>query len=297
MESFVPSLLHESILEMFRARPSLAAELLAAAQVLPPELTRDGILVDAQFNQVLPVEFRADLLCYLRGPQPMGAVVEAQPQPDPDKLWSWAVYLAAARAQLRCPVILLVIALNGATERWASAPIELGPGSVIQPVVLGPRRIPIVTDPELAAQSPELAVLSAIVHGNKPIAAEIGRVALSVAITLDEDRSRLYSDLIILTANDTVRKILESLMLQNWEPQSEFFKNLVAKANQQGRAEGLAEGHLDGLRDLLVRQLTRRFGELPPAIRARIGAANEEQLETWGEELLFADSLEALFGA
>lgn len=59
----MPSLLHESILEMFRARPSLAAELLAAAQVLPPELTRDGILVDAQFNQVLPVEFRADLLC------------------------------------------------------------------------------------------------------------------------------------------------------------------------------------------------------------------------------------------
>jgi hypothetical protein len=42
--------------------------------------------------------------------------------------------------------------------------------------------------------------------------------------------------------------------------------------------------------------LDRRFGALPPRIEQRIKAAEEPELERWGEALLTAPSLEAIFG-
>lgn len=313
----MPSLLHEALIEMFKARPMLAAELLEAARVLAPNTMVRGQLLDAQLNQVVPTEYRADALLMLEGTSALAAIVEVQLRPDPEKLWIWAVYLTAARAKLRCPVVLLVVTLDADTEVWASKPIELGPGSVIRPVVLGPRHVPVITDPKVAVGSPELAVLSAIVHGKEPVAAEIGRAALEAALTLDEARSQLYADLILLSVHDAARQLLERLMLQDWEPQSDFFKGLVAKyaakaraegrelglergrelGLEQGRELGLEQGHLAGQRDLLSRQLTRRFGPLPDDIRARLDAAGDEQLARWGEELLFVDSLGALFGS
>jgi hypothetical protein len=41
--------------------------------------------------------------------------------------------------------------------------------------------------------------------------------------------------------------------------------------------------------------LRKRFGELPEWAHARLEQASMEQLEHWGEQLLQADSLEALF--
>jgi predicted transposase YdaD len=60
---------------------------------------------------------------------------------------------------------------------------------------------------------------------------------------------------------------------------------------QEGRQQGLQEGELT----LLLRLLRKRFGELPEWVRARLEQASIEQLEHWGEQLLQADSLEALF--
>ena len=77
-------------------------------------------------------------------------------------------------------------------------------------------------------------------------------------------------------------------MIQNWEPQSDFFKRLIG----EGRTQGLAEGE----RRLLERQLTRRFGPLPDEVHRRIAEAAEDQLLQWSDEVLSAPSLEAIFG-
>jgi hypothetical protein len=67
------------------------------------------------------------------------------------------------------------------------------------------------------------------------------------------------------------------------------------EGEQRGRQEGEQKGRQEGERKLLVRQLRRRFGELPAAVLARIEHADEATLERWSEELLDAPSLTALF--
>jgi len=71
------------------------------------------------------------------------------------------------------------------------------------------------------------------------------------------------------------------------------------QGRREGRQQGRQEGHRQGLQEgevtLLLRQLRKRFGELPDWVRTRLNEATTEQLEHWGEELLQAESLDALF--
>ncbi len=60
----------------------------------------------------------------------------------------------------------------------------------------------------------------------------------------------------------------------------------------QGRAAGLAEGLSAGKSELLLRQLTLKFGVLPQDALDSLHAATTDQLEAWAERVLFADSLE-----
>jgi hypothetical protein len=69
------------------------------------------------------------------------------------------------------------------------------------------------------------------------------------------------------------------------------------KLRDEGRRDGQRDGQRQGERRLLLRQLRARFGELPPAIVARVEAAEPEVLEAWGERVLTAQSLDEVFGA
>ena len=73
-----------------------------------------------------------------------------------------------------------------------------------------------------------------------------------------------------------------------YEYQSEFAKRYVAQGKAEGRAEGRA--------DLLTRQLTLRFGVLPPEALARLAGASIEELDAIGERLLTAPTLQEALG-
>jgi hypothetical protein len=64
----------------------------------------------------------------------------------------------------------------------------------------------------------------------------------------------------------------------------------------QGRVEGKAEGQLEGRVDLLVRQLTQRFGAVSDEALARISSASIDELDAIGERLLAAESVEEALG-
>jgi hypothetical protein len=61
---------------------------------------------------------------------------------------------------------------------------------------------------------------------------------------------------------------------------------------QQGREQGLEQGTLLTLRGTLLKQLRKRFGELPDPVRARIEAAGSAQLDAWLDRFVTAASLD-----
>ena len=63
---------------------------------------------------------------------------------------------------------------------------------------------------------------------------------------------------------------------------------------QKGEVEGELNGELKGRRILLERLLTRRFGTLPDWGRERLSQATVDQLDRWAEQVLEADSIQAV---
>ncbi len=63
------------------------------------------------------------------------------------------------------------------------------------------------------------------------------------------------------------------------------------EGRQQGRQEGRREGLQQGEAALLLRQLERRFGPLPEAVRERVVGADTEILEVWADRVLESGTL------
>ncbi len=74
----------------------------------------------------------------------------------------------------------------------------------------------------------------------------------------------------------------------------------TAEWREEGRLEGRREGEAEGLRKgearLLLRQLSRMYGPIAPAIQDRVRRAQADQLLEWGERLVTSGSLEEVFG-
>ncbi len=68
----------------------------------------------------------------------------------------------------------------------------------------------------------------------------------------------------------------------------------LAEAYEQ--AGWLAQGYIQGQRDLLLYQLETRFTDsVSPAVRRRVAEAAPDALDAWGVRVLDAPSLDAVF--
>src|SRR5882757_3132657 len=202
----MPSYLHEMLLHLFRNRSGSAADLLREFDVDLPEY--DDTRVDSSdLTDLRPAEYRADMVLFLmhESQKVLGIIVEVQLGRDDDKPYAWPAYVVNLRARHRCPVCLLVITTNDAVARWAGRSIELGPGTQCKPWVIGPSNTPIVTEIQDAQANPELAVLSAIEHGqsaNIPLVSRIASAAILASAGIDAEHSRLYLDLILISLSE-----------------------------------------------------------------------------------------------
>lgn len=77
---------------------------------------------------------------------------------------------------------------------------------------------------------------------------------------------------------------------------AERIETWFEEATRKGLQKGVQQGRMEGETRLLAKQLERRFGSLPQAVLDRLAAASEAQLEAWGEAVLSAPSLDAVFG-
>jgi hypothetical protein len=289
------SMLHEGLLLLFRNRPTLAPELLRDALGLGLPAWSEARVEPAELTEVVPTEYRADLVILLLDGKPVFAiVVEVQLSRSSRKRRSWPVYLINLRARLKCPTALLVIAPDEAVARWCARPIELGhPGFVLQPLVLGPRAIPVITDKRVARRDPELAVLSAMAHGREKVGQAITRTLMAAVVGLDDERASLYVDLAVNSLGRAARKALEELMQSGrYEYQSEFARKYFAQGRQEGREEGFQQGEVTALFEVL----DARGLEVSAAARKRIQACTEPaQLKRWLRKAVAVKSVEELF--
>jgi hypothetical protein len=192
--------------------------------------------------------------------------------------------------------MLVVVTTSRRVAAWAARPMGLGhPGVSLRPIVLGPDAVPVIRDVSEATRSPELAVLSARVHGRSDAALEVGKAALAVVRTLDDDKAALYTEMVLFSMRAATRVILEDLMANGtYRYQSDFAKRYVAQGRAEGRAEGRDQGRVEG-RDqgrvegraegkalAVLAVLAARGVEVPAEVRAKIlactGAAT---LDAW----------------
>jgi hypothetical protein len=296
----MPSQLHEVLLLLFRNRPTLAPELLRDALHVELPVYTDARIDSADLTDVQPAEYRADLVVLLsKGKSVLGIVVEVQLSPQERKSFVWPAYVANLRARLKCPVCLLVVTVDDATARWARKSIDLGGANRFTPLVLGPSGVPEVTDCAQALVDPELAVLSAMAHGRDADTQKSVQIALAAQLAsrgLDEDRSKLYFDLVFNALSEAARRALQTMDLAKYEYQSDFAKRYVAQGQAEGKAQGRAEGRVEGETSgrvaLVIKLLTRRFGPLSDATRMEVTGSSIEELDAIGERLLTAQSLQ-----
>jgi hypothetical protein len=261
----MPSREHDILVELFRNRPQLAAELLAACTEvkLPVGI---AVLGSVDISQVAPTEYRADVVVVIDAPDGTAlaaVIVEVQLHVDRDKCRAWPAYLANQRARLDCPVVLLVIAPELGVARWARQPIETGhPGFRLVPIVLSYPEVPRVVDLEAARRAPELAVLSALAHAELDVA-----TATANAVTrLPENLAKLYLDIVLTALPAELRRGLEDRMIENYEYQSDFARRYLAQGREEARREDV------------VRLAQLRLGSLAAEDEARIRAAGAVEL-------------------
>ncbi len=246
----MPSFLHEALIELLRDRPDLLARLLSAAgAMLPPY---EKIVSDsADLGSAVPSELAADgvLRVEREGRTELVVVLEVQRRIDPRKVYTWPLYVAAARARHERPTMLVVVTLDRQVAKWAGQALPLGPRSgYVQAVVLGPDELPRIEDPAEAAEDPAMAVLSAVAHGqddDAQQAARIGSAAMQAILQLGECEAAVYLDY-VKAALSAAAKEAFAMIPQNHKFQDEGLRKAWHGGKAEGKVEGKAEGKVEG---------------------------------------------------
>lgn len=288
----MPSPQHDALNALFRNRPAFALELLRDhfGVAVPPAGVAE--VAPGDFNDRPSRDCQADTVV-MAGPRhgrTHGAIVEVQLDIKEDKRKAWPRYAAALWLREDCPVEVLVVCTDTRVAAWASRPIPTAlPGYVLHPRVLGPDRIPAVTDASQAADCLELATLSVMAHGHRREVPEAFMAALSKVA--DGDSAQYYEHAWKLSPL-SARRILEDLMASTtWPVHSPFAREHFGKGKEEGKTEGKTEGEARALiRVLKARDL------LTEEAHARIDACKDpDQLEAWIERAATATSTDQIF--
>jgi hypothetical protein len=285
----MPTLEHNGLVDMFRENPLLAPHFIKTLfhLDLPPYAT--VAVVEASLDQLIPVEFRADLVLELRndkGALVLSIVLEVQRDKAPRKKYSWPVYVTVVRAQKERSAIVLVVAPDADVAAWATEKIDLGLGlGTIQPLVLGPAVVPEVIGQAEAEKETELAILSAMTHGNGPNGLAVVLAALGALGRLDQEHAAVYFEIVYNALREPMQRDLETLVM---ERQTES-KGKFPPFAQQLIDRGIREGELKGKRDALLRLLARAGIALTDDDRSRIAACTDTAtLDRWVDNVLGA---------
>ncbi len=69
----------------------------------------------------------------------------------------------------------------------------------------------------------------------------------------------------------------------------------IKRGIERGIERGVEQGSITEARNILLRQLRRRFGEVPAEIETRLNGASREQLEDWIDRVYEVETVSAVF--
>lgn len=129
---------------------------------------------------------------------------------------------------------------------------------------------------------------------------EVYAQAVRGLITLEPDPERRikYLDFIDIYAqlDDNEQQLYKQRYAREADIMSGFAERFIAQGVQQGVQQGIQQGVQQGVQQgearVLLRQLSARFGTLPPETLRKIETADADTLLQWSERILSADTLE-----
>jgi predicted transposase YdaD len=173
-------------------------------------------------------------------------------------------------------------------------------------VDLHPARARGVVEEMLTAFGKVVLWALSVAGNDQRFLAEIDRMADAINAALDAPDAHdalfvLLQYLVATHARLGAKRIGNLLQTRAAKRQERAIMDVLDELRQEGREEGREEGQRIGERigraQLLLRQLTARFGPVPKATRAQILAAKEAALDRWALRVLTAPSLQAVLAA
>lgn len=291
----MPSPQHEMLVELIRKNPRLLLPFLRERLPGLPSLDLRLYPGESATSKLPPL--RADLTLDLFTPgteDPFaGLTIEVQLGKNDDKPYSWHMYQAGQHHRLRVPTYLLVITIDPEIAEWAAGPFDTGQ-TILRPWVVAPADVPVIIDPAHAVRALDLTLLSGIVHSREPVAVPIGlALAHALRVNQDDDLGLFYWDALMAALSPAMRRSIQ-MELRNFQPRSEWGKEILADGIAQGKAEGMAKGKAESIltaldtRGILIDDLTRR---------QIITCTDLSQLEAWFRRSITAASLDEMLRA
>lgn len=148
--------------------------------------------------------------------------------------------------------------------------------------------VPVLTGE--ASAIPELAVVSAAVHGASPDGAKVFATMLDSLEKLEREQARGYIDEVLAVLPKAARRILEAMVkTKDGEYKSDFARGYFREGEAKGEARGRAE--------TILAVLTARGMTVSEQAHARLIECDDlQQLEDWSRRAATADSIEDVFG-
>jgi hypothetical protein len=159
--------LHDTLVDLLAHDPDRTMQLLrrTLGDAVPSHLEH---LPARRTPWIGPADTEPDVaieLAYRRPFDGLLAMIEVQLRRDERALLRWQAIYAAAFAYGERPLLFTVLAPAPPVAAWAREQV-FGGSEYFRAHVIGPDQVPRITDPHDAVGSPELSVLSAIVHAD-----------------------------------------------------------------------------------------------------------------------------------
>jgi hypothetical protein len=147
----------------------------------------------------------------------------------------------------------------------------------------------VVTDPEQARRHPQLAVLSALAHGDGPDFKAILDAMSAGLDNADLHHRDLYAGAVLQALPEAARTYLEETMATR---DRRFHLNYLQESYEKGQAEGEAKGEAKAI----LAVLRTRGIDVPYEISERIVACTDpDLLETWVARAVTVRCVDDLF--